>query len=231
MKKWIACLMALILCLTHVTALAGGVVTVEQVQFTEINDLWHSVYGFARVKNTGDAAIYLEDGLMQVWDAENGIVASTSYMDAHAACLQPGEYTYVEMSCDIDDGAAAPDHAEITVGAESDFYYTNLRLPVATDLKLNVTEGWWDYNYMYAAVQNNTDMILYDIEVVLALLDSEGNILYIDSHDLYDDTGLAPGSKIMIRKDISSSFMDYFETNGIVPASVDAIAFVELETE
>ena len=67
--------------------------------------------------------------------------------------------------------------------------------------------------------------------MVLALLDAEGNILDIEDENMYDDKALTPGSSMIVRKDISSTFMDYYKANGIVPASVDAIAYVIEDVE
>ncbi|MBR6524627.1 MAG: hypothetical protein IKT57_01500 [Clostridia bacterium] len=231
MKKFVAFLLALVMCLGSVSALAGGNVTIQQLNFRVIDDLWHTIYGYAKVVNDGDAAIYLDNGLMQVWDAEGGMIISEDYMDAYAACLQPGEYTYIKLECDLEEGMADPATAEITLGGEADYYTTNLRLPVETKLELGVSDGWWDYNYMYATVTNNTEETLYDIQVVLVLLDAAGNILYMADESLYDEIGVAPGSTIVIREDIYTSFMEYFESNGIVPASVDAIAYVDVEVD
>jgi hypothetical protein len=89
-----------------------------------------------------------------------------------------------------------------------------MRLPVETDLQLNIKSGWWTYNYMYVTITNNTSEPVFDIRVVMALLDKEGNILYIDDDSLYSSRALMPGSSILIREDISSSYMDYFKTEG-----------------
>ena len=69
---------------------------------------------------------------------------------------------------------------------------------------------------------------VHGIKVVLALLDAEGNILDIEDEYMYDNKALTPGSSMIIRKDISSSYMEYYAANGIVPASVDAIAYVNV---
>ena len=58
-------------------------------------------------------------------------------------------------------------------------------------------------------------------------LDDEGHILYIGSDDLYETRGLLPGSSIVIKEEISSAFMEYFNLNGINPSSVDAIAYID----
>ena len=80
---------------------------------------------------------------------------------------------------------------------------------------------------MYATVTNNTDEIVYDISIVCAVLDDDENILYMDSDNLYNSRGLTPGSSIVFKMSISSSFMDYFAAKGIKPTSVDTIAYID----
>lgn len=82
---------------------------------------------------------------------------------------------------------------------------------------------------MYATVTNNTDQIVYGIQCVYVLTDANGEILYIDSDDLYDSTGLTPGSSIVMRNDVDSSFIDYMTANHLVPANLETIAYVYVE--
>ena len=89
-------------------------------------------------------------------------------------------------------------------------------------------DDWWTHNYMYATITNDAETPIYDLNVVLALLDAEGNILYMDEDGLYTDRALMPGSSIIVRKDIPTSFMDYYKEKGLTPASVDAIAYVNV---
>jgi len=152
-------------------------------------------------------------------------------MYSHATYLQPGEYTYVKMYDEIESDQLAPDDYMLTLTGKSSVDKTAVHLPVTTKLDLNVTEGWWTYNYMYATITNNTDAPLYDVEVVLALLDAEGNILYIDSYDFYSTVGIEPGSSVTVRKDIDSSFMDYFAAKELIPTTVDAQAYALIENE
>ena len=93
-----------------------------------------------------------------------------------------------------------------------------------TLIAMDVDEGWLLCDYMYAEVKNNTDELAYNIEVVFALTDKNGKLLYVDSQDIYE-CALTPGSSMVFRCEIPSSFMDYFESKGLEPAKVDAIAY------
>ena len=118
----------------------------------------------------------------------------------------------------------------MTLTGKSDNSAVTKRLPCTSEFKLDVSNGWWENDYMYVTVTNDTAEPIYDIYVVVALLDSEGNILHLEDHCLYD-CAVAPGSTVVIRREIYSQYMEYFEANGLVPASTDAIAYYEVELE
>ena len=96
-------------------------------------------------------------------------------------------------------------------------------LPV--ELKLDEGE-WWKQDYIYATVTNNTEETVYDILTVFATLDAEGNILCIDSDSQFAAYGLAPGSSVVVRREINKAFINFFTAKEITPATVDAIAYV-----
>lgn len=231
MKKIVSLFLALVLCISVTSAFAAGKLNVVQENFYYITSYWNYGYAFAKVENSGDKPIKVNAGVLEMYDADGEVITSTDYMSTYVTYLQPGEYTYVRMYEDLDEGAAVPNDYMMTLTGKSDTSETALRLPTTTNLEMGVIEGWWEYNYMYATVTNNTEEILYNVEVVLALLDAEGNILYITSEEFYSEIGIMPGSSVMVRKDIDSSFMDYFAANSIVPASVDAIAYVLVDNE
>lgn len=225
MKKIVAMLLTIALLMSCCTAFAAGKLSVTQENFHYITGYWNYGYVYAKVENVGDKEIKVNAGVLEMYDANGDVLTSTDYVNAYATYLQPGEYTYVKMYDDLDEGAAAPEDYMLTLTGKSANTEV-VRLPVETRLELNVVDGWWTYNYMYATVTNNTENIIYDLDIVLALLDDEGNILYIDSHNLNSDVGVNSGATLTIRKDINSSFMEYFEAKGIVPTAVDAIAYV-----
>jgi len=229
MKRVLIVLVSVLLLSVSIPAYAAGNLSVTQENFYVISDYWTYGYAFAKITNVGDKAIKVNSGVIEIYDEAGNALVSNDYLHSYAECLEPGEYTYVKMYGEITSGTAV-DHA-LTVTGKSDNTQRTLRLPVETDLQLNVTDGWWTYNYMYATVTNNTEEPLYNITVVLALLDADGNILDIEEGGLFSDVALAPGSTAIIREDIPSSFIKYFEENGLVPASVDAIAYVNLAVE
>ena len=228
MKKTLIMVLALVLvlCFGASSALAAGKLETKQENFHFVTSYWNYGYAFAKVENVGDKAIDVNAGVLELYDEAGDVLNSTDWISDYAKTLQPGEYTYVQMYCEVEEeGAVATDYM-LTVTGKSDNEASTLRLPCETDLELGVTDGWWEYNYMYAVVTNNTDKPVYDISVVMALLDAEGNIIYMADDFMYNERALMPGSSMIIRKDIESGFMEYFEANSITPASVDAIAYV-----
>ena len=229
MKKIISVLLVVLLLSVSTATYAAGKLTVDQENFHVVSNYGTYGYAYAKVTNVGDKAIKVNAGVLEIYDEAGDVLTSSDYLSAYAEYLEPGDYTYVKMYSEITTGKAA-DYA-LTLTGKSDTSKRTLRLPVETDLQLDIKDGWLTYNYMYATVTNNTDKPLYGIRVVLALLDAEGNILDIEDENMYDDKALTPGSSMIVRKDISSTFMDYYKANGIVPASVDAIAYVIEDVE
>ena len=224
MKKVVSILLVVLLLSVSTATYAAGKLTVDQENFHVVSSYWTYGYAYAKVSNAGDKATKINAGVLEIYDEAGDVLTSSDYLTAYAEYLEPGEYTYVKMYSEITSGKAAD--YNLTLTQKTDNSKRTLRLPVETDLQMDVKSGWWTYNYMYATVTNNTDKPIYGIRVVLVLLDAEGNILDIEDESMYDNKALTPGSSMIVRKDIPSAHMDYFKANGIVPASVDAIAYV-----
>lgn len=230
MKKIVCLLMSAVLCFAVIPAMAAGRLNVVQENYHYVGGWGHYVYAYAKVENSGDRPIKVNAGVFEIYDANGEVLTSTDYENAYATYLQPGEYTYVRMYEDLEDGQV-PDDYMMTLTGKSENDKLAFRLPVEAKLEMGVKDGWWEYDYLYAIVSNPTENILYNVEVVFALLDAEGNIIYIESKELYSEVGVMPGQSVMIRLDISSTFTDYFDAKGIVPASVDALAYVLQDVE
>lgn len=231
MKKVFVTFLIAALALSMTSALAAGKLSVTEEDFYVIDS--YSLYGyvFAKVENVGDRPIKVNAGILEIFDTEGDVLTSTDYIDANAEYLQPDEYTYISASTRIEDVTAEDvDDYMLTVTGKSEDDYINLRLPCTTEYQADVQEGYSTHNYMYATVTNDTDAPVYKIEIVLALLDADGKILYMDEDSMYNK-GLMPGSSIVVRVDVSSSFIELFEKEGLTPASVDAIAFTRIENE
>ena len=227
-----ALLLTLALLILAMPALAAGKLQVDQENVWEIKTDWsHDAYLFAKVANVGDRDITINSGVFEVYDAEGQPITSEDYLDSYVEVLKPGEYTYVSMQGDLEDDAPAPADHSLTVTGKSDNSVETLRLPCTAELRLNETVSWYAADYMYVTITNNTEADVYDISVVAALLDQEGNILYLDDESLYSSCALTAGSSIIYRMEIPDQFKALYEAQGLTPASVDAIAYVNIDKD
>ena len=228
MKKYLVALLMCVFCCVAMTGMAAGKLSVTQENFHAID--MYSAYGYlyAKVENVGDKPIKVNAGLLEIYDANGDPLTSTDYVNAYVEYLQPGEYTYVSAYEDVDAGVDAIDDYMFTVSGKSDNETQILTIPCEAKYEVDDSNKYWTNYYMYATYTNPTDKPLYNLEVVAALLDAEGNILYVEGNNMYN-TALHPGSTVTVRMDISSGFIEYYEAKGFVPTSVDAIAYVEVE--
>lgn len=229
MKKNLVWLLVFAIVFCSTPAFAAGKLSVEQENFHVIQS--YSVYGYAyaKVANVGDKPIKINTSLLEVFNADGDTLTSTDYYSDYAEYLQPDEYTYLRMYDEIEDVEPSEvDDYMLTVTGKSDSDYISYRFPCTTSYEPNVADGYWTYNYMYATFTNETDEPVYGISVVLALLDADGNILYMDDASMYSDKAVMPGSSITVRENVDSDFIEYFEKNGLIPSSVDAIAYVNI---
>ena len=232
MKKTIAIVLCLLIGLMAAPALAAGKLDVSQENFMVIDSYWTYGYAYARIDNVGDKPIMVNAGILEIFDANGDSITSSDYLNAYAEYLQPGEYTYANIYAEIEDAAGADvDDYALTITGKSDKDYVSQRLPVTTDYVEGVEEWYSTYNYMYATVTNDTDQPIFDVQVVLVLLDADGNILYMTDASMYYDKAIMPGSSILIKEYVNEDFITWYEAQGLAPASVDAIAFVNVAQE
>ena len=216
MKKLLCSLMVALIAFSGCAALAAGKLEVTHENLMLLDEYGFEGYVFARVDNTGDKPIKINAG------------TSSDYLYAYGSeQLNPGEYTYVQLSAS-DSEVEVADVADylLTITGKSDKDYVVSRFPVTTDLALNVEEDYYTTSYMYATVTNDTDEPVYGICVALALLDADGNILYLTDETLYNKA-LLPGGSILIREEIPSYFSEACAEIGYGgPGSVDGVAEV-----
>ena len=226
MKKLSIVALILVLCLLATGAMAAGKISVDQENFHVVPSYSTYAYAYAKVSNTGNKPTKLNAGLLEILDEDGEAITSEDYVRAFAEYLQPGEYTYCYLYSRLeDDQVEHVDDYQLTLTGKSDKDTVVTKLPVEVEYQPNVENGWFTYNYLTGTVTNNTDETLFNIKIVMVLLDADGNVLYLAADTLYD--GLTPGSGIVFRCDVDSNFLDYYAAQGIEIASCDAIAYVE----
>lgn len=232
-KSLVALLLALTLLLSATGALAAGKLNVTQENFHCLQRYGETYgYSFARVENIGNRPIKVNACILEIFDVNGDVLTSTDSFSSYARYLQPGEYTYVYASDECEDvEVEAVDDYMLTITGKNENEYVSKRLAVTTNYEEDVKKGYYTYDYMYADVTNDTDEVVYDVTVVMALLDAEDNILYISSTNMGSSEGIMPGSTVRIRLSVSDNFVEYIEKNELVPDRVDAIAFTNVEID
>lgn len=228
MKKTVSLVLAAVLLLTCGASLASGKLSVDTENFIIPGGWLDYGYCFAKVSNVGDKPIKVNAGVFEIYDDNGEALSSSDYLYAYPDILQPGEYCYTTIHADLEESqlAVASDYMlTITGKSENDKVIT--RLPVECTYVPNATEGWWTRNILSATVTNNTDQTLFDIRIVMALLDADGKVLYVNSSTCYQ--GLTAGSTIVFDDDVSTTYLDYYAAKGVEIAGWDAIAYVELD--
>lgn len=230
MKKKFAAIsvFALVLCLVCCTSLAAGKMTVQQENFHAVDI--YSIYGyaFAKVENTGDKPVEFSSGLLEMYDANGEPLKSTDFVMCYPKVLNPGETGFITVDDSVDSAASAADIADyaLTVTGKSSSGDTVTRFPAtASYLKDVPVYKYASYDVITAEITNNTEETVYDVEVVLSLLDADGNVLYVQGNSFYS-TGINPGSTITYRVTIDDCWKETWSREGFTPDHAEAIAYI-----
>lgn len=219
-KKILALLLALV-CLFSSTALAEG-----KLKATEKNLIVFpeegTGYFFAKVENAGDAAIGVGSGDFVVFSDDDEILLSQSYVSTIPSyvILEPGEYLYINnfLWDSALEGAVIGDYKFSISGTEYNETLTRFPCEATFDFP---GAGTYE-NYIYVTFTNTTTAPALDCYAIAALYDTEGNLIYVDSINL-DDIAVHPGSSVTALLYVNDDLLEYYNANGITPATVDAI--------
>lgn len=228
MKKTTVLLLTLALLVGLFGASAEGVLTVAQENFHVVGTDSFTGYLYVRLENTGDAPVSVDRASLEIYDAQGNVLATSTALWRHAEFMQPGESCYAYFNPTIQ-GIESADQvadykAEITGRSQPN--RVTFRLPVETVFEDEVAEGSRTNDYITTTLTNDADQTIFDIVLVRALLDDAGNILYIDSDNMYAAKGLTPGSSIVVRKAVNRNSRDYLAEKGYVPTRVESIGYV-----
>ena len=227
MKRFTA--MLLMLCSLLMTAALAeeaapkAQITVVEQRFINMDDDGRGFY-FAKVQNTGDAAGYADyKGNLVLFDADGNIILTENYVHTKPSdvYLAPGEYAYVcENIYDdaIDESAVADCKFSIKAVDDGEEYDK-----IVSEAKIHYEE---DDNYVDVTFTNTTDEILYDYEIVAAMYDQNGELLFV-SAETVSGIGVHPGSTVTIRLYMSEDVVMYLYREGLTPTTVDALVYCE----
>lgn len=235
-RSYLVFVILAVMCLAGSTAFAAGKLSTTQENFY-VTQSGSSFYGnvYAKVENVGDHNAEYSAGLLEIYDESGDTLASDSYLSVFGRYVAPGDYVYLKGSEGIDGiaGVTEVDDYLLTVsGKSSQSDRIVKKLPCDPSYIPDYPHSKYSvYDTMFATVTNNTDQIVYGITVVFALLDADDNILFVDSHGLYDDVGLNPGSSLTVKKEIYDTYVEAYERAGLSADHVDAYAYYEEEAE
>ncbi len=219
-------ILVLALSLACAPAFAAGKLTVNQERMIALDSYGTvDVDVYAEVENTGDKPVEFSAGLVELFDADGNTIDSTDYVYCYPSILAPGEKGYIYVSMYPDNASVAADIADytLTVTGKGSTEASVVMKTVGT-YDANVQDGYWTYNYLTAEITNETADTIYDLYCVYALKDADGALLYVYYTTAYA-IGVPADGTIFMRTTLPDSVLAYFDANGLVPATADAIAY------
>ena len=202
------------------------IVTIEKGTF-KVTESYNGFRGsyIARIKNENDVPLFLTGGSLQVFDEEGNQIAESSYLARTGSkYLEPGETSYVYMYVDLESDGEYSYQANIETKTES-YRSTDYAVKV-TDTAFVKVEGEYNSDLMRATVINESENPVAGIQTVLVLVDADGNLLEIDTQDLYRNE-LGANSSITLVSSVEDRTKKFYEEKGLTPTAVEAYAWVE----
>ncbi len=222
MKKTVAfILVVLILAALSGAAFAESGLTVQNETLIEIEED-DSAYFFAKIENTGDQAVGIGTGKLVGFSEDDDILITEEYLSTLPSdlLLEPGEYAYLSeyvWESELEDADIAEYRFSVKEDPNADRFES---IPCEARYE---DEGKYDH-YIYVTFKNETEEVLFDTYITVAMYDTDGNLIYVDG-SLEDDIGVHPDSTVTIRLYVDSELTDYYSSQGIEIGEVDAIVY------
>ena len=228
MKRIFAFVMVLVLVAFAAPSLAAGKLVPSRENLHVIPYYTTSVYCnfYAELKNEGDKPVEFSSGLLELFDPDGNSIVSSGITYCYPKVLQPGEvgYLYSNSYVETADKNFIDDHM-LSVTGQGKITQTIVRLDASAVLE-TVSDGYYTYNYLTALIKNNTEEIVKSFEIVYALKDAEGNLLYVvNSYWSGYNFGIMPGSSVQMQVQMDSTVLNYLTENIIVPAVTECIVY------
>jgi len=183
-----------------------------------------SGYFYAKIENTGDAPIGVDSCQMVLFSDADDILETSSYISTYPSrlILNPGEYTYISeflWNSSLKNQTIG-DVKFSTSDTDKGREVRTIPCEVALDMKGSDSFD----NYINVTVTNEDSEVRYKYYLVVALMDTAGNLIYVDEN-AYEHVGLHPGSTATFGLYIDNDIVEYYEANGIEVGSVDALVY------
>ena len=226
-----ACLLGILvflfLLLTNQAFAAGKLVaTVENLCVIPYYADAYYGYVYAELSNTGDKPVQFSNGLMELFDPDGNSISSADLYYCYPPVLQPGDkaYTYVSGYVETKDKNFISDHM-LTVTGKGTISQKIVHLNSTASYE-QVSDIYGTYDYLVSVIENNTENVVTMCEVVFAVKDAEGNLIYVANTSWSGyNVGVMPASSLEMRFQMGTDMMNYMKDNNIVPATVESIAY------
>ena len=223
MKK-LCILFIVFACILSLPAFADDALTVSEKTWIELDGEWNSWNGyfFAKVQNDGNEAINLGSGKLVGFSENDDIILSENYVSSYPSriTLQPGEYVYYREYV-FNDSLETNDVADIRFSVETASSAESVStIPCEVTYEINDSYD----SYVYVTFSNESDDILYDTFITIALYDTDGNLMFVDG-DSISALGVHPNSTVTIKASIDGDLVDYYAENEIEISSADAFVY------
>ena len=196
------------------------------------NFLVYQVYGglkgyyYAKIQNNTETPYFVNGGTFVLTDADgNAVGEELKYPNSRGSrYLEPGEISFISFRVDIPEDLENPNYY-VVIKAEKDTYSSKDYAVTVSSTEIGTDR--YGNPAMKAAITNTTDEFLPGINVIIAMEDAEGKVIWLREESLYNYE-LGPNSTIKLTGSIDSDALEYFTSAGIVPTTVEAYAYVEI---
>jgi len=184
-------------------------------------------YYYAKIQNNTETPYYVNGGTFVLTDAEGNEAGDVQkYPNSRGSrYLEPGEVSFISFRVDIPEGLENPGY-KADIVAEPDSYASKDYAIAVTGTEI-ATDRYGN-PIMKVAVTNTSDEFVPGITTIIALEDAEGKVIWLREEALFNYE-LGPNSTIKLTGSIDSDALAYFEANGIVPTTVEAFAYAEID--
>ena len=196
------------------------------------NFLVYQVYGglkgyyYAKIQNNTETPYFVNGGTFVLTDADgNAVGEELKYPNSRGSrYLEPGEISFISFRVDIPEDLENPNYYAV-IKAEKDTYSSKDYAVTVSSTEIGTDR--YGNPAMKAEITNTTDEFLPGINVIIAMEDAEGKVIWMREESLYNYE-LGPNSTIKLTGSIDSDALEYFTSAGIVPTTVEAYAYVEI---
>lgn len=228
MKKLMALLLVLMAVMLCTAALADGVATVTEIDYTVVDrgDGKAGTWLVGTVENTGDATVYVSGMVVHLKDAAGNVFNEKKNSGIYPSYLDPGDKGYFLVFQNVSDVPSMDAIADYDLTVETKSTKMNRYYQDTTgtfELK-----GGKETNEVRVevSVTNQDDVIRSDYVVAYALYDQDGKIMYTNSMSV-GSVGLMPGSTMVVTLSSDSSLGKQWYIDGRIPTSVQTVAYTK----